>query len=165
MKKDKTIFIDYVMESLALAFLFMSFFVVLLSYSKLPTSIHLNLDFNGTPYKIGHKINLFFLPIMSTVLYLLIATTQKNPLLILGKIANDDKKNEHMIRWSVRILGLAKLLINGTAFIMLYFIIYSRMHDEWVFSKVFLPVVLILLLMPLLLLIYRFAAEFRKLVK
>ncbi|MFN3952683.1 MAG: hypothetical protein ACK4KT_09805 [Thermaurantimonas sp.] len=165
MKKDKAVFIDYVVESIALAFLFMSFFVVLLSYSKLPTSIHLGFGFNGSPEKVGHKVNLFFLPTMSTILYLLIATIQKNPQLIFNKFVTDGIKSEHKLRWSVRFLALTKLLINGTAFIILYLTIYSRMQDEMIISKVFLPVILIILLMPLFLLIFRFASEFRKLVK
>lgn len=166
MKKSKSIIFDYVLESLALAFLFMCFFIVVFSYSKLPSSINLNYHFSGSPDKVGHKINLFFLPGMAVVLNLLIASIQKNPQQIFGKFLNSDsKKSDHAVRWSLRFLIIVKFLINFSAFVILYQTIYNPIGEENKLSKIFFPVILCILLLPLVFLIYRFAIELRKLVK
>lgn len=159
------IILDYILESLALAFLFLSFLVVVFSYSKLPTLINLNLNYNLNPNNIRHKINLFFLPLMSFILYVLIAVIQKNPQHLLGSLNRDSISNERLVRLAVRYLGIVKFLISVLFFTVIYITIYNPVNQNSVISKVFFPGILIFLLMPLFLLIYRFATEFRKLVK
>ncbi|MFN4298430.1 MAG: hypothetical protein ACK4EX_01740 [Thermaurantimonas sp.] len=165
-KKSKSILFEYVFESLALAFLIMSFFIVALSYSKLPASINLNFGFAGSLEKEGHKLNLFFLPSISAILYFLLSALQKNPEHLVSLLKKDEKRNsEEVLRVSIRFLILVKFIINLSGFLITYQTIYNPLQDNFILSKFMLPIVLVVLLFPLVLLIYRFASELRKMVK
>lgn len=166
LRKSKSILFEYVFESLALAFLIMSFFIVALSYSKLPSSIHLNFGLQESLGKEGHKLNLFFLPSITAILYFLLSALQKNPDQLFAVIKKDSNKNsEDVLRLAIRFLTLIKFIINLTGFLITYQTIYTPLQGDYMLSKFTLPIVLIVLLFPLVLLIYRFASELRKMAK
>ncbi|GCD80283.1 hypothetical protein AT05_05185 [Schleiferia thermophila str. Yellowstone] len=154
--------IDYLLESLAIVLIIISFFIVFDSYSRLPDEIYISYGLNGLPDKAGHKSNLYFLPFMALLLYALLSSLQKNPDLLLSPNTNDDHRRDISERFLIKLLTICKLIVSTGSLIIVYRSIWFPIGYDPLSPNLFSIIVFVILSVPIILLILKFAFELKR---
>ena len=146
---------DIVLELISIAVLILMWIYVIIEYPDLPETVASHFNGKGEVDGYSSKTYMWFLPIISTVLYIGLFVLNKYPHIHNYMVNITEENALKNYRFSTRIVRITNTLVVIMFAYIIYYIVQSAKENEIQLSSWFLPIVIISsLLLPLVIFLY-----------
>lgn len=145
-KPDRT---DFIIEILSAALLAALFVYTLASWSNLPETIPVHFNAKGRPDGYGGRITIFFSPLLTLALYLLLTVINRRPDIFNYPVRITPQNAEYQYRIATRMLRMLKLSLVVMFGAITWSVVHSAQSGHSGYVMWVLPVALIINLIPI----------------
>lgn len=139
-------FSDKVLETLGWVGVIVLWTLLMLNYNTTPDEVPIHFNLSGTADAYGGKLFLFFIPVVSTVLYVGITLLNRIPHTFNYPVKIDDTNAKAMYTKATRMMRFLKFSI----VVVFGFIQYAMLSDEFSqrYGRFFIAILLVITVLP-----------------